>query len=288
MNSLINRWLKRIAYNPFLVRLSRFMGLRRWLRKIYYKLSVPEGKIIKIRFEGINASFNVGNPVDLRSVEVPFQKGVLGDERLVLETLLQTLQSGDVVYDIGAHIGVHTIFMAKRVGKNGWVIAFEPEVHSFEILQENVSLNDLENVKPIQIALGDRLGEGMLYWGGVIGGFSLMGPLKNSLGQEIKIMPGDMLVKDENLPLPRVVKIDVEGYEYYVITGLQNTLSNKICKMVCCEIHPTLLPSNIKPNMVIDLLKSYGFNRIETHPRGVTFHVFCYKGWASTVNNFVK
>jgi hypothetical protein len=81
----------------------------------------------------------------------------------------------------------------------------------------------------------------------------------------------------ENLPLPRVVKIDVEGYEYQVIRGLRKTLCDEKSQIVCCEIHPTMLPPDIEPEMVIELLESCGFNRIETYPCGERFHVFCQK-----------
>ena len=65
-----------------------------------------------------------------------------------------------------------------------------------------------------------------------------------------------LVIEEKKLRWPNVIKIDVEGYEYMVIKGLENTLRKESCKLVCCEVHPTLLTVGTTPNMVLDLLKS--------------------------------
>jgi FkbM family methyltransferase len=236
-------------------------------------MTIPRNKKKSLSFCGIKSFFQVRNANDIVHLEQPFLEANIDGERHVLSFLLKWLNPGDVAYDIGAYLGVHTVFMAKRVGKNGQVVAFEPETQSYEALVKNLNLNSLENVTSLKVALGAEFGEGVLYYDNC---FNLMGRGIN-LGSKVKIVPGDYLVKSQDLPLPKVVKIDVEGCEYYVIYGLQNTLKQATCKTVCCEIHSMLLPSDIKPQMVIDLLKSFGFTHKETHPRGETFHVFFSK-----------
>jgi len=66
----------------------------------------------------------------------------------------------------------------------------------------------------------------------------------------------------ERLPVPKAVKIDVEGFEYNVIRGLKQTLGHPACKTLCCEIHPYCLPDGITPQVIIDEVKSLGFGRI--------------------------
>jgi hypothetical protein len=78
---------------------------------------------------------------------------------------------------------------------------------------------------------------------------------------------GDRLVAEEHLPLPRAVKIDVEGNEYAVIQGLRHTLAQPVCKMVCCEIHPHLLPASVHAESILELLKSLGFAHIDRQGR---------------------
>jgi FkbM family methyltransferase len=59
----------------------------------------------------------------------------------------QFIQAGSVVLDVGAYIGTHTLAFASFVGAEGSVVAFEPQPKIFELLKENVSANDLSNVR---------------------------------------------------------------------------------------------------------------------------------------------
>jgi hypothetical protein len=73
------------------------------------------------------------------------------------------------------------------------------------------------------------------------------------------------------------VKIDVEGYECAVLRGLSRTLAAPQCEIVCCEIHPHLLPRGIEPHDVMRLLKSLGFTRIDIESHRGTFHATGHK-----------
>jgi FkbM family methyltransferase len=228
--------------------------------------------------DGIEAQINISNYGELRYVEGTTVEGYR-DERIVLETLIQMLQPGDVAYDIGANIGIHTIFMAKKVAEEGKIVAFEPERNNYEALSKNLSLNRLNNVIPVKAALGDKVGSENLYIRKRIGSgaVSIIKNDDSSFCQEIETVPGDFIVQSKTLPLPKAVKIDVEGYEYPVIKGLQKTLSQNICRLVCCEIHPALLPAEVKPELLIELMKSLGFNQIRVHHRGSEIHAIFYK-----------
>ena len=57
-----------------------------------------------------------------------------------VELLSRLVRPGDVVVDVGAHIGTETVPLAKRVGSSGHVIAFEPQKHLFHLLRANVAL----------------------------------------------------------------------------------------------------------------------------------------------------
>ena len=99
--------------------------------------------------------------------------------------------------------------------------------------------------------------------------------------QVVEIAQGDELVATEKLPTPRAVKIDVEGYEHAVIQGLRRTLSEPACEMICCEIHPSMLPAGITPEAVLNLVDSLGFKRIQQFPRwDKTFHIVARKAAA--------
>jgi FkbM family methyltransferase len=201
----------------------------------------------------------------------------MGNETVLLSRLIDSINTGDVLYDIGASLGIHTVFMAKKTGLSGKVLAFEPECQSYEALKKNIQLNGLTNTFLFNVALGREFGNGTLASKGGTGDFSLLSDRGNGNGAQVPIVCGDTFVLQNALPFPNVVKIDVEGYELYVIEGLENTLRRSECRMVCCEIHPKLLPSSVSLDEFFELLRRYGFAQIESHMRGNTIHAFCSK-----------
>jgi len=76
---------------------------------------------------------------------------------------------------------------------------------------------------------------------------------------------------------PNVAKIDVEGQEVNVLKGLKKALSSATCRLVCCEVHPPLLPEGVRAEEVRELLIIYGFTRMRTHERAENFHIIANK-----------
>lgn len=272
----IHNRLKEITYLAIVVKIIKLLRLRAPMRILYYYFTKPKDNIKNISFCGINAQFYTPTPLELRMVETPFNN-CLGDERATLKRLLNLIAPGDIIYDIGANIGIQTVFMAKKTGVDGKVVAIEPEATCFKSLNANIALNKLGNIKAMQIALGNDSLESKLYSGRSTGDCSLVNKRNARPFQETIVMPGDLLVEKYNLTLPNIVEIDVEGYEYYVIEGFKNALSQDKCRVVFCEIHPTMLPNHLSVEQCVELLKSYGFRRVERYKRGDTLHVFNYK-----------
>jgi len=76
----------------------------------------------------------------------------------------ERLKPGDVFADIGASIGWFSLVAAQAVGKGGRVCAFEPEPHSFALLQKNIAANGFEGIiHPQQAAVADKAGALTLY-----------------------------------------------------------------------------------------------------------------------------
>ena len=222
---------------------------------------------MRLEVGGISGRFYVRSYRELRTLDA-----VELGERALVELLINFLKPGDVVYDIGANIGLYTVLLARVVGDQGKMVAFEPEEQSYSHLLDNLSLNGLTGVRCIRKALGEEAGEGKLF---VRDGVSIPSlsalPASDRKGQvtceRVEVEKGDRLVAQENLPLPRAVKIDVEGYEYAVIAGLRHTLAQPACKLVGCEIHPHLLPAGVHAESVRELLQSLGFARIDRQGR---------------------
>ena len=186
-------------------------------------------------------------------------------------------------YDVGSHLGLYTLLLARVVGPNGVVVALEPHHETYHHLLQNVELNELSNVRAFEKALGERTGSEKLYLGGVVANFSLLpGGVegfaeRHTPFQWVGVVRGDEFVETEKLPVPRAVKIDVEGFEYSVIKGLQGTLAARECELVCCEVHPRLLPEGVTQGEIIDFLRSCGYNRFDVLPRPPDQHILAFK-----------
>lgn len=269
-------FIKRLTYRRELRKLVRFLHLSKVFRKWYYSWLRPPNGIMTMEVRGISSQFYIQTPGELRILESRGGGGY--GEQHILEQLLSSLHPGDVVYDIGSHVGLYTVFLAKAVGSGGQVIAFEPENQNYEHLLNNLKLNNLPNVRAFRKALGDKDGEEKLYLGEDTGNSSLIQPHGRETNYElVELAKGDRFIKAENLPIPKMVKIDVEGYEYNVIEGLCHTLAQPTCELVCCEVHPTLLPAGVNPDAISVLLKSLGFDRVDTYPRDSEYHIVAYK-----------
>jgi FkbM family methyltransferase len=134
----------------------------------------------------------------------------------------QLLRPGDVAIDAGANIGALTVAMAQLVGKQGAVLAFEPQRAVFDILVNNVRLNGLTNVFAHCRALGKSAGtvrvprldyEQVDNFGGVA--------LGSSKGDDVAVVTIDSLA----VPRLRLLKVDVEGMECEVVAGARATIA---------------------------------------------------------------
>ena len=135
----------------------------------------------------------------------------------VVEQLNRLVKPGTVVVDVGAHMGAHTLRMARLVGKGGHVVAFEPQIKLYEELLVNLGLNDLTNVRAEFAALGREPG------------LVEMGPAPDVSEGMARIGTGGNRVQLRTLDtygLTRVsvIKIDVEGFEYEVLEGSRATI----------------------------------------------------------------
>jgi FkbM family methyltransferase len=261
--SSMNR-LKQFIYSPKVLGVLRALKLTDLLRSLHYKMATRSSGIYRASLCGVRPHFRVSNPAELVQVEYNL---MLEDE--ILRIVLSCLRSGDVFLDVGANIGIYTILSALIVGEKGSVIAFEPETRNFAQLERNIRVNGLKNVAAFRLALGDGNSMGKLYVDRSAA--SLMPSdtaLKDSEASEpVEIVNGDDFWKAHRLPIPRIVKIDVEGFEYMVLRGLRSTVFTQETEMVVCEIHPHHQPKGITQVTITEFMASLGFDDITHLPR---------------------
>jgi len=148
------------------------------------------------------------------------------------ETILKyACQPGIVAWDLGAHFGIYTIGMARRVGGTGQVVAFEPDAVSRARLELHIGRNKLNNVVVIAAAASSNYGTGVLLQYGDFGNTTshLAFPGENTLAVPLKAaiscVAADGLVAAGKIRLPQFAKIDVEGHGGKALEGMSCSLT---------------------------------------------------------------
>lgn len=156
---------------------------------------------------------------------------------------------GDVLFDIGANVGMYSIWAAQT--RNARVFAFEPESQNYAILNLNIDLNQLANTtQAFCIAISDSMSFDRLYLSELVIGGSCHNfgealdphykPMRPAFTQGCFAMTLDALVAEHHFPLPHHIKIDVDGIEPKVVKGARNTIANPHVRSVLIEINTGL------------------------------------------------
>jgi FkbM family methyltransferase len=133
------------------------------------------------------------------------------------------LGQGMRVLDIGANVGYTALVMAEAVGKEGLVIALEPEPLNFELLCSNIHRNQITNVVPIHAAAGDQTGSITLQRSPDNTGDHRTAP--HPLG--IAPLEVPLIAIDDLLPSDQAVDfvfVDAQGYDHRVLRGMAQTI----------------------------------------------------------------
>lgn len=146
----------------------------------------------------------------------------------------QELRPDDVFYDVGANIGLYTIFAATRLGNNGLAIAFEPHIPNANSLIENILLNQLEQkTQLVTLALTNHPGYNKFNYHSMYaaastsqyGRNSYEGQVFNPVFVEIKHGCSlDLLCSRGIIRPPNMVKIDVDGLDFEVLEGMRELM----------------------------------------------------------------
>ncbi|HET9806211.1 MAG TPA: FkbM family methyltransferase [Nitrososphaeraceae archaeon] len=237
--------------------------------KFYYKFSGrnkknDDSQLLKFKMPKYNYEFYCRKNKD------DFQIMTFHEDELIEHNF--TPREGDIVIDVGAHIGPYTLKASRHVGLNGKVIAIEADPENFKLLKLNIQLNKLTNVIALNYAVYSKEDKIKLYL-----------PSKEKEEEsspsytkyntimtervdnekkfvEVKANTLDYLLQSNGIKHEQVnwIKIDVEGAEYEVLKGSKDILdkSNNISLLI--EVHN--LSSNINLYEPIkEFLNSYNF-----------------------------
>ena len=181
-------------------------------------------------------------------------------EAMVHDALVENIRQGDVVWDVGANIGLYTAQFCEWTGEMGFVVAFEPSPESCEQIRSR--LKECHWVRVENVALGEFDGAARL----AIEGDSVENHLivgdGNGAGTTVAVFVsrGDTMAEKLGR-VPDVIKIDVEGFEEEVLQGMGTILDSVALRCVLVEVHFSKLEKRGRlgaPREIEALLKSKG------------------------------
>ncbi len=190
------------------------------------------------------------------------------------------VRPGDIVWDVGANVGVYTLLAARLLGDEGTVVAVEPGYANFAALCDNVVLNGLgERVVPLPLVLGATPGTATLDYSDLRAGSALHvldgSGAQAAYRQPVLVHTVDQVVESFGVAPPTLLKLDVDGGEAAVLAGARDVLGRPELRSVLVEIE-----SELTEPVVSALAESELFLAEEVHERdgeplpGVWYGVF--------------
>lgn len=179
-----------------------------------FQMAVARRRVVA-RADGIVFDLDLGEVIDLSLYLEQF-------EPEVVQAITAHIRPGWVVADIGANVGAHTLRIARQVGPQGHVFAFEPTSFAFRKLVRNVGLNPFANVVPLQLALdeADR--------GPIRIDFRASWRWNGELRSEPTVVDAvrfDSWFAENEIGALHAIKLDVDGHEFAVLAGARETLA---------------------------------------------------------------
>jgi FkbM family methyltransferase len=160
---------------------------------------------------------------------------------------IDSFDSGDVFWDVGANVGVFSLYAARHCGVR--VVAFEPSADNYMVLCKNIEMNDLgDRVVPYCIALAGNTELGVLN-----SPIRQMGAALHQFGERGRTSPYwnggntvfaqgmvgftiDDFIRLFRSPFPTRLKLDVDGLEWSILQGAKQTLRHPRLQSVMAEL----------------------------------------------------
>lgn len=181
-------------------------------------------------------------------------------EAFETRVMINNLKADDVFVDVGANIGYYSLIASKLVGTQGAVLSFEPETLNFKLLEKNIAVNALTNVKLFHAGLGSQNGSIDFYISpDNRGDHRAFNSDNNRTKTSVNMLVGDEILENKKVDF---IKIDTQGYELDILKGLRKTITNnqQHLKMII-EFWPFALKENgHSAHALLEEIASYDFN----------------------------
>ena len=181
----------------------------------------------------------------------------------VSDALRRLLAGNMIVFDVGAHVGVHAIYAARLLRKGGTVFAFEPWPENFAGLTKNIALNRKRTcpIEARQMAVGDHEGVSQMVEGPTDGTHHLeANATKSTHAVELTTIDAEA---ERNGKAPDLILVDVEGAEMNVLEGALRVIERR---------HPALIlehHGSANRRKLADWLVNRGYRVEDLGPRHI-------------------
>ena len=181
--------------------------------------------------------------------------------------LQNTLKPDDIVLDVGANVGIYSVFAAGRL-EHGQVFAIEPHAGSFAILLKSIYFNRMQDrITPLNIALDSASGWIDFIYNDLMAGSSgsrlITSPEINKdshlVTEKKKAQSIDNLIESGVIPPPDIIKIDVDGNELNILRGMSVLLNSGKLRSIQVEADPSL------EAQVVEYLAGFEYTVVEKH-----------------------
>lgn len=182
-------------------------------------------------------------------------------EKETTKQFISKVKQKETIFDIGANAGYYTILASKAVGNSGNVFSFEPDPKNYDLLKENISLNNLNNVKAFRKALSNKTGDAFFESKKFNRGDS---SLSESGEITIPTTTLDAFTSEINLKRANLIIVDIEGAEIDALNGGKIFFSNCTNLTLIIEYNPSsLYRFGFKGEDLIKTLQSLQFEITE-------------------------
>ncbi len=221
-------------------------------------IEISDDKVI-MTFRDSGVKFlTVKNDKRLASLDT-LNFGTYETEELGMQIAL--MENGQNIFDIGGNFGWYAVHVAKKFPRSK-VFSFEPIPSTFKFLNDNVSLNQLPNVKTYNYGLSDEEGKFKFYFDPEL---SVNASLAN-VSDKVNIQSVECTVKKlDNIPELKDMKIDfmkcdVEGAELPAFKGAQNSIRKNLPIIFTEMLRKWTSKFNYSPNDIIEFLSNFGYS----------------------------
>jgi FkbM family methyltransferase len=178
----------------------------------------------------------------------------------------QLVSDDNIIFDVGANIGIYSLTAASTMSASTRIFAFEPADGAYQRLLANIDLNNFGNIMPFKLAIGDRKGNASFYvcdddaYNSIID--NTMRPVLNI--EKVELCTIDNFCQSNHIDRIDLLKIDAEGADYLILIGAMNILSQPTAPIIFCEYNRNIVNEiNFRLSDLLDFIRELKYDIYE-------------------------